>query len=71
MVEAEIFKILGILKDRFCNGQTQEMIIRHLITLIKHMSVNFEPRCEKTGLRSFRPGPAQTKLYSHRRWLEA
>ena len=41
MVDAEIFKILGILKDRFCNGQTQEMIIRHLITFIKHMSVRF------------------------------
>ena len=31
----------------------------------------FEPRCEKTGLRDFRPGPTQTGLYSHRRWLEA
>ena len=31
----------------------------------------FEPRCEKTGLRGFRPGPTQTGLYSHRRWLEA
>ena len=24
----------------------------------------------KTGLRGFRPGPTQTGLYSHRRWLE-
>ena len=31
----------------------------------------FERRCEKTGLRGFRPGPTQTGLYSHRRWLEA
>ena len=31
----------------------------------------FEPRCEKTGLRGFRPGPTQTGLYSHKRWLEA
>ena len=29
-----------------------------------------ESRCEKTGLRGFRPGPTQTRLYSHRRWLE-
>ena len=29
-----------------------------------------EPRSEKTGLRGFRPGPTQTGLYSHRRWLE-
>ena len=29
-----------------------------------------EPRSEKTGLRGFRPGPTQTGLCSHRRWLE-
>ena len=31
----------------------------------------YKPRCEKTGLRGFGPGPTQTGLYSHRRWLEA
>ena len=31
----------------------------------------YEPRCKKTGIRGFRPGPTQTGLYSHRRWLEA
>ena len=30
-----------------------------------------EPRCEKTGLHGFRPGPTQTGLCSHRIWLEA
>ena len=30
----------------------------------------FQPRCEKTGFRGFRPGPTQTKLYNHRKWLE-
>ena len=30
-----------------------------------------QPRSEKTGLRGFRPGPTQTGLCSHRRWLEA
>ena len=30
----------------------------------------YEPRCEKTSLRGFRPGPTQTRLYSYRRWLE-
>ena len=29
-----------------------------------------EPRCEKTGLRGFRPDPTQTGLYSHIRWIE-
>ena len=31
----------------------------------------FEPRCEKTGLRGFRPGHTQTGLYRHKSWLEA
>ena len=31
----------------------------------------YEPRSEKNGLRGFRPGPIQTRLYSHRIWLEA
>ena len=31
----------------------------------------YEPRCEKTGLRGFRPGPTQTRLHYHTRWLEA
>ena len=31
----------------------------------------YEPRCEKTGLRGFRPGPTQTGLYSHGRSLVA
>ena len=30
----------------------------------------YEPRSEKTGLRSFQPGSTQTKLYGHRRSLE-
>ena len=30
-----------------------------------------EARREKTGLRGIRPGPTQTRLYSHRRCLEA
>ena len=37
-----------------------------VITTILRMSKN-EPRCEKTGLRGFRPGPTQTGLRNHRR----
>ena len=33
--------------------------------------VQYEPRCEKTGLRGFRPGPIQTGLYKLRKELEA
>ena len=38
------------------------------IEIMEHCTI-IEPRCEKTGLRGFRPGPTQTGLYSHRRWL--
>ena len=31
----------------------------------------YEPCCKKTGLRGFWPGPTQTGLYKHRKWLEA
>ena len=33
--------------------------------------LQYEPRCEKTGLRGFRPGSTQPGLYSHGKWLEA
>ena len=39
--------------------------ITHLKALV------YEPHCEKTGLRGFRPGPTQTRRYNHTRWLEA
>ena len=29
------------------------------------LRVTYEPRCEKTGLRGFRPGPTQTGLCNH------
>ena len=33
--------------------------------------IKTEPRSEKTDLRGFRPGPTQTGLYNHTRWLDA
>ena len=41
------------------------------IYIVLFSAVIFEPRCEKSGLRDFRPGPTKSGLYSHRRWLEA
>ena len=35
------------------------------------VSLEYEPHREETGLQGFRPGPTQTGLYSHKRWLEA
>ena len=51
-----------------------EMIQMSTHNLEKEVNIIFiinEPRHEKTGLRGFRPGPTQTRLYSHTRWLEA
>ena len=31
----------------------------------------YQPRSEKTSLRGLGPGPTQTGLYRHTRWLEA
>ena len=47
---------------------TKLEISLHISTFIASI---FEPRCEKTGLRGFRPGQTQTGLYNHRRWLNA
>ena len=46
-------------------------IVRNTDTLDVSQVAIFEPRSEKTGLRGFRPGLTQTRLYSHSRWLEA
>ena len=35
------------------------------------IKVIIEPRCEKTDLRGFRPGPTQIGLYSLKRYLDA
>ena len=41
-----------------------------VITTFSQLLLQDEPRCEKTGLRGFRPGPTKTGLFSHRRWLQ-
>ena len=43
------------------------MICSHSAIPDLGFNVIFEPCCEKTGLRGFRPGPIQTGLYNHRR----
>ena len=48
-----------------------ETVMKCHIFLMNFCLKIYQPRCEKTGLRGFRPGPIQTRLYSDRRWLEA
>ena len=42
-----------------------------MFDLVHNVETLFEPRCEKTALRGFRPGPTQTRLHNLTRWLEA
>ena len=58
-----------------CENNQYIVKVAYCKLLWSHIEKNilpaFEPRCEKTGLWSFRPSPTQTELYSHRRWLKA
>ena len=45
--------------------------LEHHVNRENGLTYLYEPRYEKTGLRGFRPGLTQTRLRSHRRWLEA
>ena len=57
--------LVGNPEDRFSQNEAQ---MGHVM---KNLLLAYEPRSEKTGLRGFQPGPTQTGLYSHKRWLEA
>ena len=54
-----------------CRGSRRGGTQFRLAGDFKEISDIFEPRCEKTGLRGFRPGLKQTGLYSHRICLDA
>ena len=53
------------------NESDQSFCCPHKTYLSLIVVLMYEPRCEKTGLRGFQPGPTQTALYGHRIWLEA
>ena len=41
--------------------------VTKLCSCSTQLSMKFEPRCEKTGLRGFRPGHTKNGLYCRRR----
>ena len=59
-----IFQVFNIRYPEMHNVQDAKCAISSIV-------YPYEPRCEKTGLRGFRPSPTQTGLYNHRNWLEA
>ena len=60
----------GAIGGAHCRQQVSTVKFLNLQTptyfTVKTLKIN-EPRCEKTGLRGFRPGPTQTRLYNHTR----
>ena len=80
-MDEALFGILVLKKEDIMNSP--KICVFRVSDQVRHQPINtdtetvswlallYEPRCEKTGLRGFRPGPTQTRLYSHRRWLEA
>ena len=53
----QLIKVTGISRDQ------AQLFSNYLHYFKSHAAI--EPRCEKTGLRGFRPGPTQTRLYSY------
>ena len=56
------------------NRECVRLLLKSLVcgpNYYSRMDYAYEPLCEKTGLRDFRPGPTKTGLCSHRGWLEA
>ena len=64
--ELEEFAHKGIPDVRGCKVQ-DAMLLEEMVGIL----LIYQPHCEKTGLWGFGPGPTQTGLYSHIRWLEA
>ena len=54
----------------FLNAMASLLFFHAVLKMMNDYLHKYEPRCEKTGLQGFRPGPTQTGLYSHRRLLE-
>ena len=58
-------------EDRFSRDEAHMSVLHWHTFAYFSIKTLVEPHCEKTGLRDFRPGLTQTRLCSHRRWLEA
>ena len=81
LINAEVFTSFGICR-MFVRGEADH---RRITSSLQCGSVRqrgntqslytgilvCEPGLEKTCLRGFRPGLTQTRLYNHRRWLDA
>ena len=55
------------LEELFVQQRREQMNLQHEI----EVSLTSEPHRERTCLQGFRPGPTQTGLYGHRKWLDS
>ena len=52
---------MAVLYQNLCYSEV--LILRLTVReKLSYFGSLYEPRCEKTGLRGFRPGPTQTRL---------
>ena len=58
-----------IVQDKSSQIGLMPGLMPRLIQVFTGSAQRYEPSCEKTGNRGFRPGPTQTGLYCFRRWL--
>ena len=59
-------KVISLERDNM-NLENQTRSLENKVSSQGLFMWTYEPRCEKTGLWGFRPGPTQTRLYNHRR----
>ena len=58
----------------FCDLFMENSLGQHFFLIFSNLvclTITIRPSHEKTNNLGFRPGPTQTELYKHRRWLEA
>ena len=69
----EEVNFISALEEQFCQTHNFPKFLNTInVTVITlRLEQRSEPCCEKTGLRGFRPGSTQIRLYNHTRWLEA
>ena len=66
-----VWKRSGCVLIGACALIKTNMVVMKTISIIQYPSTIIEQVCEETNNLGFRPGPTQTGLYGHRRWLEA
>ena len=71
MLHFRIKVTIRYVNNKYADQTAHPHILISVCTLFTAKIIYDMLRCEKIGIRGFRPDPTQTGLCSHRRWLEA